>query len=256
MATALHSLSVVILAAGLGTRMKSDKAKVLHEIGGRSMLSYVLDTALGVAASDHIVVVVGCQAEAVRNEAAKKGNVRFAFQEKQLGTGHAVQSALASIPPVAEDVVILCGDVPFISRKTIHQLVDRHRQEQRHVTLLSVTLDVPTGYGRVVRDETGNVSRIIEEADASPQEKRINLVNAGIYCVKKDFLAWALGRITSDNAQHEMYLTDIVGVAYMNRKRIGTMVISDAGEVMGVNSVADLLKAEQRMLASARGKNS
>ena len=100
-----EGIAVVILAAGMGTRMKSEKAKVLHEIGGRSMLSYVLDTALGVAASDHIVVVVGCQAEAVRNEAAKKGNVRFAFQEKQLGTGHAVQSALASIPPVAEDVV-------------------------------------------------------------------------------------------------------------------------------------------------------
>lgn len=256
MMTPYSSISVVILAAGLGTRMKSDRAKVLHEIAGKSMISYVLDAAMGVAVSDHIVVVVGCQAEAVRSEAAKKGRIRFTFQERQLGTGHAVQCAMASIPPEAEDVVILCGDVPFISSETINRLVAQHRQEQRDVTLLSVMLNSPTGYGRVIRDRAGDVSSIIEEADASMEEKRVNIVNAGIYCVKKGFLAWALGRINSNNAQHEMYLTDIVGVAYMSQKRIGTLVVSDADEVMGINSVADLARAEQRMQAARSGKTS
>ena len=249
-------VSIVILAAGLGTRMKSDRAKVLHEIAGKSMLSYVLDAALEVTAGEHVVVVVGCQAEAVRAEAAKKGGMRFAFQERQLGTGHAVQCALDTLSEETGDVVILCGDVPFIASDTICRLVAAHRQEERDVTLLSVVLENPTGYGRVIRDLEGNVSRIIEEADASEEERRINVVNAGIYCVKKDFLAWALSRIEPHNVQNEIYLTDIIGVAYTDNRRIGTLICTDADEVIGVNSRADLARAEERMVAGLRGKTS
>ena len=143
--------------------------------------------------------------------------------------------------------MILCGDVPFIASDTIRRLVAAHRQEERDVTLLSVDLENPTGYGRVIRDPEGNVFRIIEEADASEEEREINIVNAGIYCVKKDFLAWALSRIKPHNAQNEIYLTDIIGIAYADNRRIGTLVCPDADEVIGVNSRADLARAEERM---------
>ncbi|MFP4445302.1 MAG: NTP transferase domain-containing protein [Desulfosudaceae bacterium] len=238
-------MAVVILAAGLGTRMKSDRAKVLHEIGGKSMLHYVLESALDVTVSDNIVVVVGCQAEAVQAEAARLGNFRFAYQAEQLGTGHAVLCALEKVPASARRVVILCGDVPFLSSRTIQGLIDQQQERQADVSLLSVRHDHPTGYGRLVINESGQVIRIVEEADADEEEKKITIVNAGTYCVEKSFLAWALDRLETGNAQNELYLTDIVDIAYRSRRGVTTLTIDDAFEVIGINSVADLNAAEE-----------
>ncbi|MDY6823398.1 MAG: NTP transferase domain-containing protein [Thermodesulfobacteriota bacterium] len=236
--------AIVILAAGLGTRMKSDKAKVLHEVAGKPMVYYVLDASQQVVASRDIVVVVGCQAEKVRNAITPQWEVSFAYQAEQCGTGHAVQCALPALPEDTGDVVILCGDVPFISPRTIENLLATHREAANVVTVLTVKLDNPTGYGRIVVGEDQTVSRIVEEADADAAERDINLVNAGIYCVKKEFLAWALDRINTDNQQNELYLTDIVSIARDADRQVGILVSSDPDEVIGINSLADLKKAE------------
>lgn len=242
-----NGVAVVILAAGMGTRMKSEKAKVLHEIAGKSMLSYVLDTALGVTSCENIIVVIGCQAEAVRAEAMKKADVVFAHQHQQMGTGHAVLCALDFIPHQVEDVVILCGDVPFISQQTIKGLIGKRRKEGLSVSLLTVKLQSPTGYGRIIFNHNDKVGRIVEESDASDAEKAIKIVNAGTYCVEKTFLAWALTQIKSDNMQKELYLTDIVGIAGKTAQPAGALIIEDALEVMGVNSVQDLERAERSL---------
>ncbi len=239
--------AIVILAAGLGTRMYSDKAKVLHEICGRPLLFYVLSTAQKIVSSDQIVVVVGCQAESVREKARCLGGFRFAYQPQQLGTGHAVACALESLPKNSRNVVILCGDVPFIKPDTIQALIDRKRRKQKDVVLLSVRMDNPTGYGRLVLDEGGDVTRIAEEKDASETEKEIDIVNAGIYCVERKFLSWALGQIKSDNAQNELYLTDIVDIAYRHQRTVSTETIQDTREVIGINSAVDLAEAEKVM---------
>ena len=242
-----HDIAVVILAAGMGTRMKSEKAKVLHEIAGKSMISYVLDTALGVTSCENIVVVIGCQAEAVRLEALKKAEVVFAHQQEQLGTGHAVLCAMGVIPDHIQDVVIMCGDVPFISQQTLKALIRKRRNDDLSVTLLTVKLDSPTGYGRIVFGHQDKVARIVEESDATNAEKAINIVNAGTYCVEKTFLNWSLTQIKSDNMQKEFYLTDIVGIAGNTERPAGALIIEDAREVMGVNSLQDLERAEKAL---------
>ncbi len=240
-----NGVAVVILAAGLGTRMKSEKAKVLHEIRGRSMISYVLDTALGVTSHHNIVVVIGCQAEAVRNEALKKGQFVFAHQQQQLGTGHAVLCALDSISDQVEDVVILCGDVPFISKTTLTALVRKKRADDLDIAVLAVRLDVPTGYGRIVFGGDGRIVRIVEESDASPAEKCIDIVNTGTYCVGKTFLERSLVQLKSDNKQKEFYLTDIVEIACSTGCPAGAMICEHAHEVVGINSLSDLEQAER-----------
>lgn len=235
-----NDIAAVILAAGKGTRMKSEKAKVLHTIAGKSLISYVLETVLSITAGENIVVVIGCQSEAVRTEALKKADVSFAYQHRQLGTGHAVLCALDSLPKNVSDVVILCGDVPFISRETIKALIRKKREDDLVVAVLAVRLDSPAGYGRIVFDNQDKVVRIVEESDASAVEKEINIVNAGTYCVDKAFLEWALLQIRSDNTQKEMYLTDIVEIACNSDRPVGALIIQDRHEVIGINSPDDL----------------
>ncbi len=239
-------VAVVILAAGLGTRMKSDKAKVLHEVLHRPMISYVVKTAAAVA-GEQVVVVVGHQAERVRAVAGAEARLRFALQEEQLGTGHAVMCALPQLQPEAEHVVILCGDVPLLTAATVEKLVADHLAHRRHLTVLAVELDNPTGYGRILTDGRSNLRGIVEEADADDRQKAIRLINSGIYCVERRFLADALERIDSDNAQGELYLTDIVDVGYRQKRSLGIVVGDDADEIVGVNSVDDLRTAESLM---------
>lgn len=240
------TVAIIILAAGLGTRMKSDKAKVLHAILGRPMILYVVDTARCVA-GDNVVLVVGHQADVVRATVSEQATVKYAFQAEQLGTGHAVMCALPALPEGTREVVVLCGDVPLLRRETLQRFLDDHRSHQRTLSVLAVYLDNPTGYGRIVQDQRGHVSGIVEEADANPVEKRIRLVNTGIYCVDRGFLETALGKISADNAQGEYYLTDIVEIAHDAGLPIGVTVGESAAEFAGVNSREQLAAVEKMM---------
>jgi UDP-N-acetylglucosamine diphosphorylase/glucosamine-1-phosphate N-acetyltransferase len=239
-------IAVVILAAGLGTRMKSNKAKVLHEVCGKPMINYVAETARKVAGND-VVLVVGNQADKVRRTVSKLGTFNFAYQKEQLGTGHAVRCALPHIPHHCRDVVILCGDVPLIKPDTVNALIKSHANEKRDISVLAVELEDPTGYGRILLDENRRVQGIVEESDATLQQKRIRLINTGIFCVKKDFLLRAVPQIKSDNAQGEIYFTDIVEIAYNENMHIGAAVGGGHIEVTGINTLEELKKVERAM---------
>ena len=242
----IKNLAVVILAAGMGTRMKSDKAKVLHEIQGRPMVLYVVETAREVAGND-VVVVVGNQAQKVREVVSETAELCFALQEKQLGTAHAVLCALPLIPRYCEHVVILCGDAPLIEPGTIEALVTDHLNARRDISLLAVELDDPFGYGRILLDDSRQVSAIIEEADATAEQKQIKLINSGIYCIDKRFLLDALPKIRPDNAQSELYLTDIMAVGYREKKKMGVMIGTNYQQILGINTWRDLITVDRIM---------
>ncbi len=248
------NVGIVILAAGLGTRMKSDKAKVLHSICGRPMVHYVVRQAVAVA-GNNVVVVVGHQAEQVKQTVSDHFDVHFALQQQQLGTGHAVMCALPKISAMVDQVVVLCGDVPLIRAATISKLVADHCTHQRDVTVLAVAVDDPTGYGRIIFNADGNFTGIVEQADADEVQKELNIINTGIYVVRRSFLALALPQIGTDNAQNEIYLTDIVAIGGEQNRTVGTMVGPDSNEVMGVNSRDELQVAEKLMLSINREKS-
>ena len=240
-------VAAVILAAGLGKRMKSHRAKVLHEVLQRPMVLYVVDTATAVA-GDHVIVVVGHQADHVRRTVSAHAVTGFAHQTEQLGTGHAVQCALPQIPETCRQVVILCGDVPLITVETIAALIADHRRHRRHATVLAVEVDDPTGYGRILRDAGDRVVGIVEEADATADQRRLRIINTGVYCVDRGFLSAALAEIDSDNAQGEFYLTDIVSVGFRQNRNVGVLVAADPAEFQGINSRQDLQKVERILL--------
>lgn len=241
-------LAVVILAAGKGTRMRSEKAKVLHELGGRSLLAHAL-TALEPLAPERTVVVVGHQAEAVREAVASFGP-DFALQEEQNGTGHAVKIARdAALGDFVGDVVITYGDVPLLRGETLRALVEHHRREGARLSMLTMTLDDAQAYGRIVRDEQGRVLRITEARDCSPGELEIREANPGIYCVNNELLGPALESLRDDNAQGELYVTDIVGFAVEQGDTVATASV-DADEVEGINSRADLARLEKILRGS------
>jgi UDP-N-acetylglucosamine diphosphorylase/glucosamine-1-phosphate N-acetyltransferase len=236
-------LAVVILAAGLGKRMNSTRAKVLHEVLGKSMVVYVVEAALALAGKA-VVVVVGNQAAAVRRVVAHHAHVVFAHQDQQLGTGHAVACALPHLPAGCQDVIVLCGDVPLIRSATLQMLVGEHVQNGRDVTLLTVDLERPHGYGRILLAPDRKVVGIVEEADATPEQRAIRTVNSGIYCIKRRFLEEALPRLTRDNAQGEFYLTDIIRIGYESGRDVGAARSLDPNEILGVNTPEDLAQVE------------
>ena len=246
-----NKVAVIILAAGMGTRMKSDKAKVLHEITHRPMIIYVVEAARKVAGAN-VIVVIGHQGQKVRQCLSGTGDLIFAHQDKQLGTAHAVLCALPHIPDQCEEVVILCGDVPLIRSETITNLVEDHLDNTRDISLLAVELDNPHGYGRVVLDNNRAVTAIIEEADATAEQKTISLINTGIYCIKKEFLLEALTKIQSDNAQGEFYLTDVMAIGYRDKRKIGVQIGTDYQQILGVNTCQDLEMVAEIMKNRAR----
>jgi UDP-N-acetylglucosamine diphosphorylase/glucosamine-1-phosphate N-acetyltransferase len=238
-----HSIAIVILAAGKGTRMKSNTAKVLHTIAGRPMIQFVVATAIKIA-NTNVIVVVGNQAADVQKVVLEEADVKFALQHQQKGTGHAVMCALPMLPSSCTDVVILSGDVPLIQSKTIQNLIDSHISSGNDVTVLAVQFNNPYGYGRIIQNEHGEIERIVEETDATEYERSINIINSGIYCVKRNFLEASLSQIKADNIQKEIYLTDIVKIARHTRKKVGLMIGSDQNEILGVNTVVDLQRVE------------
>lgn len=237
--------AIVVLAAGKGTRMKSDKAKVLHEICGKPMIFYVVSESLKV--TDTVVVVVGHQAEAVQTYLKNTMDVEYAHQDKQLGTGHAVKCALPNFKDDVENVIILCGDVPLIKSESLKDFLDIHKDQNNDMTVLAAYVEKPKGYGRIIQDIKGNVTGIIEESDASIDQKNINLINTGVYCVKKDSLERSIKKVRSDNVQGEFYLPDIVGILYKENSKIGFDVCKDFSEILGVNDIEGLNVAQSVM---------
>ncbi|AOJ39284.1 bifunctional N-acetylglucosamine-1-phosphate uridyltransferase/glucosamine-1-phosphate acetyltransferase [Burkholderia lata] len=242
-------MNIVILAAGTGKRMRSALPKVLHPLAGRPLLSHVIDTARTLQPS-RLVVVVGHGAEQVQAAVAAP-DVQFAVQAEQLGTGHAVRQALPLLDP-AQPTLVLYGDVPLTRASTLQRLVDAAREGRYGI--LTVTLDDPTGYGRIVRDAAGFVTRIVEQKDASPDELRIAEINTGIIVTPTAQLSMWLGALKNENAQGEYYLTDVVELAIEAGFDVVTAQPDEEWETLGVNSKAQLAELErihQRNVADA-----
>ena len=240
----------IILAAGKGKRMKSHLAKVLHPVCGVPMLVHSV-AAARTAGAQKIVVVIGYQAERIRGLFGKDELV-FVEQRDLLGTGHAVLQAREVFKNYTGTVVILCGDVPLIRPETVHALYDRHRSEGAEVTVLTTIPADPSGYGRVVKAKDGRVLKIVEEKDATTEEKQIREINTGIYCVESRFLFDAVSSLGNRNAQGEYYLTDIVEGACNNGRRVISALASDPEEVMGINTQDELENASHRMKERGR----
>ncbi|AYQ39795.1 bifunctional protein GlmU [Burkholderia aenigmatica] len=242
-------MNIVILAAGTGKRMRSALPKVLHPLAGRPLLSHVIDTARTLQPS-RLVVVVGHGAEQVQAAVAAP-DVQFAVQAEQLGTGHAVRQALPLLDP-AQPTLVLYGDVPLTRASTLQRLVDAAREGRYGI--LTVTLDDPTGYGRIVRDAAGFVTRIVEQKDASPEQLKIAEINTGIIVTPTAQLSMWLGALKNENAQGEYYLTDVVELAIEAGFEVVTAQPDEEWETLGVNSKAQLAELErihQRTIADA-----
>jgi UDP-N-acetylglucosamine diphosphorylase/glucosamine-1-phosphate N-acetyltransferase len=244
-AKAREGFCTIILAAGRGKRMKSDLVKVLHPVCGIPMLTHSVMAARA-AGSRKIVVVIGHQAERVR-DLYREDDLTLVEQREQLGTGHAVLQAREVFRGYDGTIVILCGDVPLILPETLLALYGRHRLEGAAVTVLTTVLAGPAGYGRVVKAEDGGVLKIVEDKDATSEEKQIREINTGIYCVESRFLFDAVSGLGNRNAQGEYYLTDIVEIACKNGLRATSFLAGDPVEVMGINTPEDLEKACRRL---------
>jgi bifunctional UDP-N-acetylglucosamine pyrophosphorylase / glucosamine-1-phosphate N-acetyltransferase len=239
----LERIATIILAAGKGTRMKSDLVKVLHPLLGVPMLSYVVDLSLERLGAERTIVVAGFQADRVQ-AAFTDPRIAFALQQEQLGTGHAVLQALSFLNGFEGTVLILCGDVPLLKGETVRSFVEAFGRSGAGLSVLTTTVENPTGYGRIVRDGGGRLLRITEEKDASPAEKTIQEINTGIYAVKRALLSEGLGEIGRENAQGEYYLTDLVQIADARGLLCTGHPAPDPVEVMGINTRADLARAE------------
>lgn len=234
----MNKFRTIILAAGKGTRMKSDLPKVLHEIAGKSLVKYVVEASRR-AGSEDIYAVVGYQAEKVM-ENLKNDNIVFVEQKEQLGTGHAVQQAEPFLKDFEGDVLVLCGDVPNIKAGTLQKVYEEHKKNEYAVTILSAELDDPAGYGRIVRKEDGTVTGIVEQKDASDAEKSVKEINSGTYFFDCPSLFRALGNVENKNAQKEFYLTDTVRILAGEGKKVGAVCVADSQEIMGINTVEQL----------------
>ena len=234
------NLEVVILAAGLGTRMKSGTIKILHRAAGRPIIDYVLDLAADLSPNPP-VMVIGYQREAVQKSVGDRA--RYAVQEQQLGTGHAVLQAASLVDP-GRRVMILSGDVPLTRIETLRRLLEVHEREGNALTLLTMKPDDPAMYGRIVRDDNDAVRRIVEVKDATDEEKQIREVNAGIYVFNGEHLFENLRNLRPENAQKEYYLTDLLSVIRDAGHRVGAVVADDPVEAVGVNSRQELAQVE------------
>jgi bifunctional UDP-N-acetylglucosamine pyrophosphorylase/glucosamine-1-phosphate N-acetyltransferase len=237
-------LSAIILAAGKGTRMKSDLVKVLHPLLGIPMLSYPIDLCLNGINSRKTIVVVGYQGEKIR-ASFPDNRLTFVDQGDPLGTGHAVLCTENHLKGFKGLILVLYGDVPLLKADTLRKCIDTHKRNAGAITVMTAVLENPAGYGRIVRKNGEWVQRIIEERDASPQEMSIKEVNTGIYCVDSPFLFEALKQVRTDNTQGEYYLTDIVAIANQRKQKVYAFLVEDSTEVMGINTRVDLAKADE-----------
>ncbi|HEV2884842.1 MAG TPA: bifunctional UDP-N-acetylglucosamine diphosphorylase/glucosamine-1-phosphate N-acetyltransferase GlmU [Pyrinomonadaceae bacterium] len=240
-----QSLEVLILAAGLGTRMKSRRAKVLHELGGLPVITYVSRAAQSLAPKK-IHVIVGHQAEEVEEAVTSEvGDLaQFVKQREQRGTGDAVMSAREQLKQSQATLLVLSGDVPLIRAETLREFINNHRSAGAACSILSVRLENPSGYGRIIRDEKESFSRIVEQKDASPEEAKVKEINSGIYCFDTQKLFPALEQVKPSNKQGEYYLTDVPAILMTQGDRVNVHLHGDAREVSGINTRAELAEFE------------
>ena len=248
----MPELGVILLAAGQGTRMKSEVRKVLPPLGGKAFFLHALETARRLDPSI-VAIVVGYGAAAVR-QAHPSIDVTWVTQERQLGTGHAVLGAKRAFQEFVGDVLILSGDVPMIREQTLRAMLERHRGRRAALTLLTAALDEPKGYGRILRDGSGKITGIVEEKDATPADRETREVNAGIYVASKTFLFAALDGVKNNNQQGEYYLPDIVGTGLAQGQTIETLTVEDPREMMGINSREELAAMEKNLRHSINQK--
>lgn len=235
------SVTAVILAAGQGTRMKSSLPKVLHKAAGKPMVQWVIDV-LQAAGVEEKIAVLGHGGDMV--EEALRGQVQAAWQYEQLGTGHAVMQAAPLLPVEGKTVLVLCGDTPLLTADTLQKLITKHQEEQNAVTLLTAVAENPFGYGRIVRTD-GAIQAIVEQKDATPEQQLIKEINTGTYCFDQQFLQDNLAKLTTNNAQQEYYLTDLIALAVNQGKKLGGYIMEDFAESLGVNNRVQLAQAEQ-----------
>jgi bifunctional UDP-N-acetylglucosamine pyrophosphorylase/glucosamine-1-phosphate N-acetyltransferase len=242
----LKGVATVVLAAGKGTRMKSDLVKVLHPLLGVPMLSYPIELSMNGIGAERTIVVIGHQADRIQEEFKDTG-ILFALQEEQLGTGHAVLKALPFLKGFDGLVLILCGDVPLVRAETLRSFLGAFRQSESTLSVLTAIWDDPSGYGRVVRGRDGWLERIVEEKDATEGERSLREVNTGIYCIDASYLREGLKEIGKENAQREYYLTDLVEIGRKKGLRCSAFTASDPREVMGINTRIDLASASEML---------
>jgi len=238
----MSNFSTIIMAAGKGTRMKSDLAKVLHPLLDRPMIHYVIELAKALQ-SERIISVIGHQKEEVRSALAEE-NIEFVIQEPQLGTGHAVMQAEELLGSYSGDVLILSGDAPLLTIGTTRLLLSLHQSEGATATVLTAVLPDPSGYGRIIRQPDGSVMKIVEHKDATDEERIVCEINSGIYVFSSKRLFDVLKKIRNDNAQKEYYLPDVIPMLLADGQKVCALVADDYHEISGINTLEQLLEAE------------
>ncbi len=240
-----NASTALILAAGEGTRMKSDIAKVLHRVGGQAMIRHVIDS-VREAGISRVLVVVGYQADTVKAE-LRDQDLEFVLQEERLGTAHAVLMAEAALESFEGTVIVLTGDTPLLKSDTISELIGFHRRENSDATVLTAVLEDASGYGRIIRDENNNFVKIVEHGDAGREERKVKEINSGIFCFDCRKLFHALDEVEKDNVQKEYYLTDVIDIFRSRGWPVQAYPVGDSDQVMGVNSIEQLKQAERVM---------
>ena len=248
-ATNEKQLAVLILAAGKGTRMKSDLPKVLHDLAGRPLLAHVMDLAKGLGAV-RTVAVVGHGANLVKDKFSAEPGIDFALQVPQLGTGHAVMAARENLAGFDGDVLVLYGDVPGLRLDTCRDLLAEHHRRSNAMTVLGMEFEEPGAYGRLITLGDGDLEAIVEARDATPEQLRVRLVNSGIYVFQAGPLLANLDKLGTQNDQNEYYLTDMAGIFRALGLKVGYMVCPDPQEVAGINSKEELAAYERRLSAA------
>lgn len=245
-----NRFAVAILAAGQGTRFRSKRAKMLHSVGGRTLIEHAVRAASKLS-PEKIFVVVGYQAEAVISALENAGheNLRFIHQKEQLGTGHALLCGRAKLEAAAPHLLALCGDTPLLTARTLRQFLDFHGQSGAVASVLTAEMEDPAGYGRIVRAPGGAVASIVEQKSASPEQRQLREVNTGIYCFQSKELFAALKRLSPDPITGEYYLTDVIGLLAGQGHRVAAYRAADSSEVIGINHRAELARVDALLRA-------
>lgn len=235
--------SAIILAAGKGSRMKSELPKVLHRLNGKPMVQYVLEACQS-ANVENLVLVVGHKAKSVINEIGE--HYTYALQEEQLGTGHAVMCTREFLENKEGTTLVLCGDTPLITSETISKLIEMHETNNSSATILTTVLDNPTGYGRIMRNEKGQVAKVVEEKDTNDIEKKVKEVNTGTCCFNNKMLFDYLSKINNHNAQGEYYITDVIELLVEKGEKV-LACETNSDEAVGINTIETLKEVEEKL---------